>query len=93
MSVTLDISDRLAEQLRMLAVMRGVSVETLGEEALAVGLNALAGAREVFVSDTASGLRPTQPHALMPSPTIISGTVRPLHMTFEPDPEGSADAH
>jgi predicted transcriptional regulator len=94
MSLTLDLSDQLTELLHILAVKRGVTVEALGEQALAVGLTTLAGATEVVVSDTvAEGLRPAQARALMPSPKIISGTVRPLQVTFEPTPEGSADAH
>ncbi len=93
MSVTLEISDQLAERLLALATQRGLSVKALGEQALTIGLTTLAGTTDVALSDTAEGLRPTQPRALMPSPKMISGTVRPLQVTFEPAPEGSADAH
>ncbi|MBX0330185.1 hypothetical protein K2Z83_21175 [Oscillochloris sp. ZM17-4] len=93
MSVTLDISDQLAELLRDLATQRGVSIEALGAQALTVGLTTLAGAAEIVEIETAEAPRLPQARALMPSPTIISGTVRPLHVTFEPAPEGSADAH
>ncbi|NCC32444.1 MAG: hypothetical protein EOM24_10540 [Chloroflexia bacterium] len=93
MTVTLEISDQLAAQLHALAAQRGLSVKVLSEQALTVGLTTLAGADEVGAIATAGSLRPPQTHALMPSPTLISGTVRPLQVTFEPPPEGSTDAH
>ncbi|GEM_PF-2985592 len=93
MSVTLEISDQLAELLRTLASQRGISVKELGEQALAVGLATLAGAGEVVDIATSEALRAPGAHALLPSPRLIRGTARPLQITFEPAPEGSAHAH
>lgn len=94
MSVTLDISNHLADLLRALAARRGVSVEDLGEQALAVGLSALAGAPAETV-DFDPGLAEQTPRGTvaMPSPVLVSGPVRPLQITFEPDPEASTNAH
>lgn len=94
MSVTLDVPDRLADLLRVLAAQRGVSVEALGEQALAVGLSALAGApAETVDFEAARHGQTLHGTVAMPSPVLISGSVRPLQVTFEPDPETSADAH
>lgn len=46
MTVTLEISNQLAERLRTLASQRSLSVKALGEQALTIGLSALAGAAE-----------------------------------------------
>lgn len=94
MSVTLDIPDHLADLLRVLAARRGVSVETLGEQALAVGLSALAGApAETIDFNTTSDGQTLRGAVAMPSPVLVSGSVRPLQVIFEPGPESSADAH
>lgn len=94
MSVTLDVPDRLADLLRVLAAQRGVSVEALGEQALAVGLSALAGAPgETVDLDTTRQGQTLRGTVAMPSPVLVSGSVRPLQVTFEPDPEASAHAH
>jgi hypothetical protein len=94
MSVTLEISDQLAELLRTLAAQRGLSVKALGEQALTVGLSSLVrGTAETEEIDTPDLPRQPQARALMPSPKIISGTVRPLQVTFEPSSDGAPDAH
>jgi hypothetical protein len=93
MSVTLDISDQLAELLRALATQRGLSIEVLGEQALAAGLTALAGESAGIVDIDAVQLLPPQARVLVPSPRVVSGPVRPLQVTFEPAPEDSPDAH
>lgn len=94
MSVTLDIPDRLADLLRALAAQRGVSVEALGEQALAVGLSALAGApAETVDFDAARHGQTLRGTVAMPSPMLVSGAMRPLQVTFESDPEASTDAH
>lgn len=94
MSVTLDVPDRLADVLRALATQRGVSVEELGEQALAVGLTTLAAGPAAIVDlDPAQGLQPPRGTIAMPSPLHAHGPLRPLEITFEPDPEGVTDAH
>ena len=93
MSVTLAISDQLAALLHTLATQRGLSLEALGEQALAVGLTTLAGgATEIEEITAIESLRPLQTSVLLPSPRVVSGPVRPLQITFEPIPEGAADA-
>lgn len=92
MSVTLDLSDRLAELLRALAARRGVSVEELGAQALAMGLTALAGGATDIVDIGLLDEGRAQIVQLA-SPTLVSGPLRPLQLTFESAAEGSADAH
>lgn len=94
MSVTLDIPDQLADLLRTLASERGVSIEELGEQALAVGLTTLAGeSAEIVDLGMAQATHPHRGMVSMPSPVVVRGPVRPLKITFEPDPEASTDAH
>jgi hypothetical protein len=94
MSVTLDISDQLADLLRALAAQRGMSVEALGQQALAVGLTTLtSGAGDGVDIDLAQAGLPAHARVLMPSPTVVSGLVRPLQITFEPDTGAPANAH
>lgn len=94
MSVSIDVPDQLADLLRTLATQQGVSIEELGQQALAVGLTTLAGGLAgVEAIDLAQvGGRP-RARVLMPSPTIVRGSVRPLQIVFEPDPEAAPDAH
>lgn len=94
MSVTLDISDQLAALLRTLATEQGVSVEALGQHALELGLHTLAsGSANIVDIQPPQHTLPASAHVNLPSPTIVSGNVRPLHVTFEPDPEASQHAH
>jgi hypothetical protein len=88
MSVTLDIPDQLAELLRTLAAQRGVPIEVLGEQALAVGLTTLAHDGDTADISLGAAERPRQATAQLPSPTIVSGNVRPLQVTFEPAAKG-----
>lgn len=94
MGVTLDISDQLADLLRTLAAQQGVSVEELGNQALVVGLQTLArDTPDVTDIDIAQAKNRAHTRVLMPSPTIVRGSLRPLQVTLEPDPEASTNAH
>ena len=96
MSLTLDIPDHLADRLRALATERGVAVEALGEQALAVGLAGLTSSAtddSVVIDIAVPAAHQRSAAVSMRSPIIANGPVRPLHVTFEPDPEAATDAH
>jgi hypothetical protein len=96
MSVTLAIPDRLVELLRTLAIERGVSIEALGEQALALGLTTLAGdaASEIVDIQPAREPRPLPGSAVsMRSPIRTTSPVRLRPITIEPAPEASNYAH
>lgn len=92
MRVTLDIPDRLAELLRTLAAQRGVSVESLGEQALAVGLTTLATeAGDTVDVDVGGQSKLGSAGIRIDAPQLISGSLRPLVVTFETDEATNAD--
>lgn len=94
--MTLAIPDQLADVLRTLARRRGVSVEELGAQALAVGLTTLTHDAPDAIVDIGSTLSTADMHTstiTMRSPLITHGPIRPLQITFEPDPEAPVHAH
>ena len=96
MSVTLDIPDQLAERLRVLAHERGVSVDDLGQQALAVGLTTLAGDAASEIVDIAPARETSlAPGAVvsMRSPIATTGQIRRRPITIEPPAEAPGDAH
>ena len=95
MSLTLAVPDHLADRLRALATERGVAVEALGEEALAVGLAGLTSSAtddSVAIDIAVPAAHQRSAVVSMRSPIIVNGPVRPLHVTFELGPEAAAYA-
>jgi hypothetical protein len=96
MSVTRDIPDQLAERRHVLAHERGVSVDEIGQQALAVGLTTLAGDAASEIVDIAPARETSlAPGAvvLMRSPIATTGQIRLRQITLEPPAEVPSDAH
>jgi hypothetical protein len=91
MSVTLDIPDQLAERLRVLAHERGVSVDDLGQQALAVGITMLAGgtaSETVNIAPSYETRLPPRAVVSMRSPIVTTDRVRRRPIAFESPAEG-----